>query len=190
MEVTAAPLNPVDLSMAAGTLLRGPAERALRARHRGRRAHRRTAGASGSRPARGTSATARWPSGPSCIRTRGRAARRRERRRRGLSRRRRASRPGCRWRIGRAVEAGETVLVLGATGVVGQIAVQAAKLLGAGQGDRGRPGRGEAREARAPTRPCSCPATADDLAKPPAAPIDVVLDPLWGEHAPPSPPRR
>ena len=31
------------------------------------------------------------------------------------------------------VEAGETVLVLGATGVVGQIAVQAAKLLGAGK---------------------------------------------------------
>ena len=80
------------------------------------------------------------------------------------------------------VAAGETVLVLGATGVVGQIAVQAAKLLGAGHVVAA--GRDEAKlaalDADATVR---LPATADDLQEAAGGLIDVVIDPLWGEHA-------
>ena len=95
---------------------------------------------------------------------------------------------GLEWR-GRLAP-GETVLMLGASGVVGQIGVQAAKLMGAGA--RGRRGarRGAAR-ARALAR-CGRgrPAgdDADDLAGVLRAAsggdgFDVVLDPLWGEPA-------
>ena len=52
---------------------------------------------------------------------------------RRLPRRRRAWRPGWGSSGAGALQPGETVLVLGASGVVGQIAVQAAKLLGAGR---------------------------------------------------------
>jgi NADPH2:quinone reductase len=80
------------------------------------------------------------------------------------------------------VEEGETVLVLGATGIVGQIGVQAAKLLGAGWViAAGRdPERLAAVDADAHVR---LPATAGELRDASDDGIDVVLDPLWGEHA-------
>ncbi len=79
------------------------------------------------------------------------------------------------------VEKGETVLVLGATGVVGQIGVQAAKLLGAGRviaagRDRERLAKVDADER------VQLPATAGELRTAADGLIDVVLDPLWGEH--------
>lgn len=79
------------------------------------------------------------------------------------------------------VEEGETVLVLGATGVVGQIGVQAAKILGAGRViAAGRdPDKLAAVDADTHVR---LPATADELREAAGGGIDVVLDPLWGEH--------
>src|SRR5215212_4031092 len=66
---------------------------------------------------------------------------------------------------------GETVLVLGATGIVGQLAVQAAKLLGAGRVvAAGRDAEMLARAAR-----LGADATVGD--------VDVVHDPLWGAPA-------
>jgi NADPH:quinone reductase-like Zn-dependent oxidoreductase len=94
---------------------------------------------------------------------------------------------GLEWR-GR-LRPGETVLVLGASGVVGQIAVQAAKLLGAGRVVAA------ARDEGALARAGSLGADAlvslagrDDLAGALRAAsggdgFDVVLDPLWGEPA-------
>jgi NADPH2:quinone reductase len=102
--------------------------------------------------------------------------------------------------------AGETVLILGASGVVGQIAVQAAKLLGAGRvvaAARSEEGLERARElganatVRLHVRPTahrrgvlSAPrrAQAPDLAaelRDAAGDdgFDLVLDPLWGEPA-------
>jgi NADPH2:quinone reductase len=80
------------------------------------------------------------------------------------------------------VERGETVLVLGATGIVGQIGVQAARLLGAGRVvAAGRDAERLAElDADATVR---LPATADELRDAADGLIDVVLDPLWGEHA-------
>ena len=79
------------------------------------------------------------------------------------------------------VDQGETVLILGATGIVGQIGVQAARLLGAGRViAAGRdPEKLAAVDADAHVR---LPATADDLREASGGGIDVVLDPLWGEH--------
>jgi NADPH:quinone reductase-like Zn-dependent oxidoreductase len=80
------------------------------------------------------------------------------------------------------VEEGETVLVLGATGVVGQIGVQAARLLGAGRVIAA--GRNAEKLAKLDVdATVQLPATADELREAAGGPIDVVLDPLWGEHA-------
>ena len=80
------------------------------------------------------------------------------------------------------VQEGETVLILGATGAVGQIGVQAARLLGAGRVvAAGRDGeRLAALDADAVVQ---LPTTADALREAAGGLIDVVLDPLWGEHA-------
>jgi NADPH2:quinone reductase len=80
------------------------------------------------------------------------------------------------------VEEGETVLILGATGIVGQIGVQAARILGAGRViAAGRDSeRLERVEADAHVR---LPATAEELREAAGGGIDVVLDPLWGEHS-------
>ena len=80
------------------------------------------------------------------------------------------------------VQEGETVLVLGATGIVGGIGVQAARLLGAGRviaagRDRERLERVDA-DAHV-----ELPTTAEALQEAADGPVDVVLDPLWGEHA-------
>jgi NADPH2:quinone reductase len=80
------------------------------------------------------------------------------------------------------VEEGETVLILGATGVVGQIGVQAAKLLGAGRVIAA--GRNAEKLARLDAdATVQLPATPEELREAAGGLIDVVLDPLWGEHA-------
>ncbi len=92
------------------------------------------------------------------------------------------------WRT--SVAPGETVLVLGATGVVGQIAVQAAKLLGAGRVVAA--GRSEEGLARASARGADATVAFGELqgaelteAFRDAADgdVDLVLDPLWGMPA-------
>jgi NADPH:quinone reductase-like Zn-dependent oxidoreductase len=83
-------------------------------------------------------------------------------------------------------QAGQDVLVLGATGNAGQMAVQVAKRLGAGQIIAA--GRNTGRLAALPalgataTVPLGATDTADRLAKA-AADVDVVLDYLWGQPA-------
>jgi NADPH2:quinone reductase len=103
------------------------------------------------------------------------------------------------WRA--RLQPGETVLVLGATGIVGQIAVQAAKLLGAGRVVAA--GRDAAALARATELGADATVQLDPAAAPAAgeAPqpsrsdltaafreaaggeLHVVIDPLWGEPA-------
>jgi NADPH:quinone reductase-like Zn-dependent oxidoreductase len=93
------------------------------------------------------------------------------------------------WRADLA--AGETVLVLGATGVVGQIAVQAAKLLGAGRVVAAGRDAAELERARAlgadATVPLADGASAEDLTdafrEAAGGDLDVVVDPLWGVPA-------
>lgn len=87
------------------------------------------------------------------------------------------------WRA--QVHAGETVLVLGASGVVGLIAVQAARLLGAGRviaAARGADGLRRARELGADATVAM--GEVDDLAdafrEAGDGGVDVVVDPLWG----------
>ena len=80
------------------------------------------------------------------------------------------------------VQEGETVLILGAAGAVGQIGVQVAKLLGAGTVIAA--GRDEERLARLDVdATVRLPATGDDIRDAAGGPVDVVLDPLWGEAA-------
>jgi NADPH2:quinone reductase len=80
------------------------------------------------------------------------------------------------------VQEDETVLILGATGMVGQIAVQAAKLLGAGKVIAA--GRDADKLAKLDAdATVQLPATADELREAADGLIDVVVDPLWGEHA-------
>jgi NADPH:quinone reductase-like Zn-dependent oxidoreductase len=182
VEVTAAPINPVDLSIAAGRFYAGPPNAPYVPGVEG--VGRTPAGArvwfetgagyvgDGSMAARALAHPARsveLPEGiadavAGCLGVAGIAA----------------------WvpLANRArVEQGETVLILGATGVVGQIGVQAAKLLGAGRViAAGRdPEKLAAIDADAHVR---LPATADELREASGGGIDVVLDPLWGEHAP------
>jgi len=86
---------------------------------------------------------------------------------------------------------GETVLVLGATGVVGQIAVQAARLLGAGRVvAAGRDPEMLARAARLgadATVDLGSAATGEELTQAfreaAGGDVDVVHDPLWGPPA-------
>lgn len=80
------------------------------------------------------------------------------------------------------VQEGETVLVLGATGIVGSIGVQAARLLGAGRVVAAGRDRETLERVEADAH-VTLPATADDLREAAGGGIDVVLDPLWGEHA-------
>ena len=87
------------------------------------------------------------------------------------------------------VRGGETVLILGASGVVGLIGVQAARLLGAGRvvaAARSDEGLERARErgADATVRLQGSVADLAEAFKEAAGgQVDVVLDPLWGEPA-------
>lgn len=83
---------------------------------------------------------------------------------------------------------GERVLVLGASGPVGQIAVQAARLLGAGRvvaAARSADGLRRARElgADASVQIGAVSDLADALREAAGGGFDVVIDPLWGEPA-------
>jgi NADPH2:quinone reductase len=85
------------------------------------------------------------------------------------------------------VRGGERVLVLGATGVVGQVAVQAARILGAAQ----IVAAGRDVEVLERTREIGAGATVhldgrrepSDLIEAGGGPFDVVIDPLWGRAA-------
>ena len=92
------------------------------------------------------------------------------------------------WRGG--LKPGETVLVLGAGGTVGQVAVQAAKLLGAGSvvaATRSERGRERALELGADeavgTDAESAGALADELREATGGGADLVIDGLWGMPA-------
>jgi NADPH:quinone reductase-like Zn-dependent oxidoreductase len=83
---------------------------------------------------------------------------------------------------------GETVLVLGATGTVGQIAVQGAKLLGAGRVVAAGRDEGALRRAAELGADATVALSgADDLTAAfrdaAEGDVDVVVDPLWGEPA-------
>ena len=184
VEVTAAPLNPVDLSIASGRFYAGPpntpyvpgVEGVGRAADGGRVWFETGAGYIGDgsmaeRAAVDPSRTIELPDGvddavAGCLGVAGLAA--------WVPLAHRAH-----------VEAGETVLILGATGVVGQIGVQAARLLGAGKVIAA--GRDPEKLARIDADAVvQLPASADDLREAAGGLIDVVLDPLWGEHAAPA----
>ena len=181
VDVTAAPLNPVDLSIAAGRFYAGPpstpyvpgVEGVGRAGD-GRRFWFETGagymgdGAMAERAAVDESRAVELPEGvedvvAGCLGVAGIAA--------WVPLEHRAK-----------VQRGETVLVLGATGVVGRIGVQAAKLLGAGRVVAAGRDAEALSELRADAT-VRLPATADELQQAADGPIDVVLDPLWGEHA-------
>jgi NADPH:quinone reductase-like Zn-dependent oxidoreductase len=91
------------------------------------------------------------------------------------------------WRGG--LEQGETVLVLGASGVVGQIAVQGARLLGAGRvvaAARDGAALDRAREqygADAIVQLGGEGDLAEHLKEAAGGGYDLVIDPLWGEPA-------
>jgi NADPH:quinone reductase-like Zn-dependent oxidoreductase len=84
---------------------------------------------------------------------------------------------------------GEHVLVLGASGVVGQIAVQAARLQGAGRvvaAARSEEGLERARQLGADavvSLDQDAQALADAFAEAAGGRLDVVVDPIWGEPA-------
>jgi NADPH:quinone reductase-like Zn-dependent oxidoreductase len=87
------------------------------------------------------------------------------------------------WRA--QLAAGETVLVLGATGIVGRLAVQAAKLLGAGRVVAAGRDAGTLCRTRALGADATVPLDASkDLAgafrTAAQGPVDVVVDYLWG----------
>jgi NADPH2:quinone reductase len=80
---------------------------------------------------------------------------------------------------------GEKVLVLGATGVVGLVAVQAARILGASRivaAGRDAEALKKARAAGA-HETIALPADAEALRQAAGGPPDIVIDPLWGEPA-------
>lgn len=94
---------------------------------------------------------------------------------------------GIEWRGG--LRAGETVLVLGASGTVGLVAVQAAKLLGAGRVVAAA--RSEAGLERAISVGADAAVVLDGNVEQMTAAfreaaggdVDLILDPLWGEPA-------
>jgi NADPH2:quinone reductase len=85
------------------------------------------------------------------------------------------------------VRGGERVLVLGATGVVGLVAVQAARILGAGRivaAGRDAAALEEARELGAhATVQLDGKRATSDLVEAGEGQFDVVIDPLWGRAA-------
>jgi NADPH2:quinone reductase len=81
-----------------------------------------------------------------------------------------------------ALTGGERVLVLGATGAVGQMAVQLARLMGARRVVAA--GRNQEALERALELGADASVAVDgDFAEAAGGPLDVVVDPLWGEPA-------
>ncbi len=81
---------------------------------------------------------------------------------------------------------GETVLVLGATGTVGQVAVQAAKILGAGRviaAGRNAEGLARAKELGADETVVLEGDLVEAFKEASGGGVDVTVDPLWGEPA-------
>ncbi len=92
-----------------------------------------------------------------------------------------AAHTGLRWRAG--LQPDETVVVLGATGVVGRLAVQVARLLGAGRVvAAGRDVEGLARTAELGAHDTVQLDAVEDLPGALAG-ADVILDLLWGDPA-------
>ncbi len=89
------------------------------------------------------------------------------------------------WRA--KLQAGESVLVLGASGMVGRVAVQAAKLLGAGRVIAAARNESALAELEALGADATVPITDEGFtdALRAAAPdgIDVIVDPVWGSAA-------
>jgi NADPH2:quinone reductase len=86
------------------------------------------------------------------------------------------------WRV--PVRPGETVLVLGATGTVGSVAVQAAKLLGAGKvvaAGRSEQGLARARELGADATVRLDEGFRDALREVVGDELSLIFDPVWGE---------
>jgi len=181
VEVTAAPLNPVDLSIASGKFYAGPPNtpyvpgvEGVGRSEDGRRLWFETGagylgdGSMAERAATAEERAIELPDGvddalAGCLGVAGLAAWVPLTHRAGL-------------------REGETVLVLGATGIVGEIAVKAAKLLGAGRVIAA--GRDRARlEAVEADAHVTLPTGANALQEAAEGLIDVVIDPLWGEHA-------
>lgn len=181
VEVTAAPLNPVDLSIASGKFYAGPpntpyvpgVEGVGRTKNGGRVWFETGAGflGDGSMAERAAVAPERMVGLPDGIDD---------------------ALAGCFGVAGIAawvpltyracLEEGETVLVLGATGVVGQIAVQAARILGAGRVIAAGRDAEKLRQLDADAT-VQLPAGAEALQEAAGGLIDVVIDPLWGDHA-------
>jgi NADPH2:quinone reductase len=89
-------------------------------------------------------------------------------------------------RVRGALGEGETVVVLGASGVVGQVAVQAARAGGAGRivaVARSEAGRERARALGADAAVATGPGLADALRDACGAGADLVVDTLWGGSA-------
>jgi NADPH2:quinone reductase len=83
---------------------------------------------------------------------------------------------------------GETVLVLGASGALGMMAIQAAKLLGAGRvvaAARSQEGLARARElgADATVNLTETANLADEIKRAAEGSLQVIIDPLWGAPA-------
>lgn len=87
---------------------------------------------------------------------------------------------GLEWRA--RLREGETVLVLGASGVVGRIAIQAAKLMGAGRVVAASRGGGDL-GADATVNPSEVDDVTEALRDATGGGPDVILDPVWGEPA-------
>ena len=181
VEITAAPLNPVDLSIAAGTYYVGPPNapyvpgtEGVGRSEEGSRYWFETGagylgdGAMAERAALPTDRAVEIPAEvedavAGCLGVAGIAA----------------------WvplAYRARLDEGETVLVLGATGAVGALGVQAAKLLGAGRVVAAGRDPERLAQVEADAR-VTLPATAEELREAAGGGFDVVLDPLWGEPA-------
>jgi NADPH2:quinone reductase len=184
VEVTAAPLNPVDLSIASGKFYAGSPPtpyvpggegigRVLQNGKAGPRVYFRAALPNGSLAERAVSRdqTVALPDSvpdgvAAALGTPGIAA--------YLALTRRAQ-----------MKAGETVLVLGATGVLGAIAVQVARLLGAGRiiaGGRDQKGLARARElgAHATVDLKQTDGLTERIREASGGELQIVIDPVWG----------
>lgn len=85
-----------------------------------------------------------------------------------------------------ALVPGESVVVLGASGVVGQVAIQAARSAGASRivaVARSAPGRGRALELGADVALATGPELAAGLREACPGGVDLVIDALWGDSA-------